>query len=281
LGDYRQAIAFLKRNVETLTSDLLREHFGIAGFPSVYSRAWMAWSLAELGEFAEGIAFGEETVRLAEEIGQPWSLTAAYLGVGHLYLRKGELQRAIPLFERGLSLSQSGDAPMTLAIFTVCLGAAYALSGRLTEALSLLEQAVERNVHAPVAYLSQGYLLAGRLEEAHTLAERALALTRAHQERGRQAYVLWLLGEIATRREPPESKPAAQHYRQALALAEGLGMRPLVAHCHLGLGTLYAKAGQRQQARTALSTAIAMYRAMEMTFLLPQAEVALAQVEEW
>jgi Flp pilus assembly protein TadD len=56
-------------------------------------------------------------------------------------------------------------------------------------------------------------------------------------------------------------------------------MRPLVAHCHLGLGTLYARTGQRQQARTALATAIDLYRAMDMTLWLPQAEAALAQVE--
>ena len=56
-------------------------------------------------------------------------------------------------------------------------------------------------------------------------------------------------------------------------------MRPLQAHCHLGLGTLYVKTGQREQARTALSTAIELYRDMDMTFWLPQAEAALAQVE--
>ena len=84
---------------------------------------------------------------------------------------------------------------------------------------------------------------------------------------------------IAARREPPEGAQAEAHYRQALALAEELGMRPLVAHCHLGLGMLYAKMGQRGQARAALSTAIALYRAMDMTFWLPQAEAALAQVE--
>jgi tetratricopeptide (TPR) repeat protein len=81
-------------------------------------------------------------------------------------------------------------------------------------------------------------------------------------------------------RSPPEVEPAEAHYQQALALAEELGMRPLVAHCHLGLGTLYAKTGQREQARAELSTAIEMYRAMAMMFWLPQAEVALAQVEE-
>jgi hypothetical protein len=57
-------------------------------------------------------------------------------------------------------------------------------------------------------------------------------------------------------------------------------MRPLVAHCHLGLGTLYATTGQREQARPELSAAMALYRSMDMTFWLPQAEATLAQVEE-
>ena len=120
----------------------------------------------------------------------------------------------------------------------------------------------------------------GRLEETQALAERALALARAHQERGHQAYALRLLGDIAARREPPESVQAEDHYQQALALAEELGMRPLVAHCHRGLGTLYGQVGQGQQARAALSTAIELYRVMEMTFWLPQAEAALAQVKD-
>ena len=93
-----------------------------------------------------------------------------------------------------------------------------------------------------------------------------------------QAYALRLLGGIAAHRDPPESALAEAHYRQALALADELGMRPLQAHCHRGLGTLYAATGQPEQARTALAAAIAMYRAMDMTFWLPQAEAALAQV---
>ena len=84
---------------------------------------------------------------------------------------------------------------------------------------------------------------------------------------------------LPAHRDPPEVEQAAAHYRQALALAEELGMRPLQAHCHLGLGTLYATTGQPEQARAELSAAIELYRAMEMTFWLPQAEAALAQVE--
>jgi tetratricopeptide (TPR) repeat protein len=121
---------------------------------------------------------------------------------------------------------------------------------------------------------------AGRLrEEARALAERALAYAHAHQQRGHQAYARRLLGDIAARREPPERDQAEAYYPQALALAGELGMRPLQAHCHCGLGTLYAKHGQLEQARTEFSTAIEMYCAMDMTFWLPQAEAALAQVE--
>src|SRR5206468_3489658 len=116
-------------------------------------------------------------------------------------------------------------------------------------------------------------------EEAQTLAEQTLAHARAHKAQGNEAYALRLLGEIAARRTPPDVDQAAAYYHQALALAEALGMRPLQAHCHHGLGTLYAATGQREQARTALSTAIEMYTSMDMTFWLPQAEAALAQVE--
>jgi hypothetical protein len=87
-----------------------------------------------------------------------------------------------------------------------------------------------------------------------------------------------LVGEIAAYGEPLDVALAEASYGQALALAEDLGMRPLQAHCHRGLGTLYAKIDLREQARAALSTAIELYGAMEMTFWLPQAEVALAQV---
>ena len=166
------------------------------------------------------------------------------------------------------------------------LGLAYALAGRLTDALPLLEQAVEQEVTMRgshdalrITALSQGYLLSGRLEEAEAHAERALVLAHEHQERCIQAYALWLLGEIAARCDSPEVELAAAHHYQALALANALGMRPLQAHCHRGLGMLYAATGQPEQAAPALSAAITLYRAMDMTFWLPLTESALAQVE--
>jgi tetratricopeptide (TPR) repeat protein len=122
-------------------------------------------------------------------------------------------------------------------------------------------------------------VLAGRLEEAKQLGQRALEAAQARKQQGYQAYTMRFLGEIVAHGASPDVELAEVHYQQALALAEELGMRPLQAHCHLGLGTLYAAIGQREQARTALSTAIELYQAMEMTFWLPQAEAALGQVE--
>src|SRR5262249_671389 len=159
--------------------------------------------------------------------------------------------------------------------------------GRFADAVPLLTQALEQTmatetvVYQALCHLALGEarVLAGHLEEAQALAERALALARAHQEQGNQAYALRLLGDIAARREPSEPGQAGDCYRQAITLAEELGMRPLQSHCHRGLGMLYAKIGQREQARTALATASEMYRAMEMTFWLPETVAALAQME--
>jgi tetratricopeptide (TPR) repeat protein len=161
------------------------------------------------------------------------------------------------------------------------------LAGRVAEAVPLLTEALEQTIAMEMVgqqafchvFLGRAYVLAGRLAEAHALAERALALAREYQQRIAQALALHLLGDIAARREPPECEPAAAHYQQALALADEFGMRPLQAHCHRGLGMLYATIGRQEPARTQLSAAIALYRSMAMTFWLPQAEAAVAQAE--
>jgi len=167
------------------------------------------------------------------------------------------------------------------------LGAAYTLGGRVVDSVPLLTLALEQptsmervdNQALCRLSLGEAQMLAGHLEEAQALAEGALAHASEHQERGHQAYALCLLGEIAMHRDPPQFAPAEDYYRQALALAEELGMRPLQAHCHLGLGKLYVKIERREESRIELSTAIELYLAMEMTFWLPQAEAALTQLE--
>jgi Flp pilus assembly protein TadD len=103
-------------------------------------------------------------------------------------------------------------------------------------------------------------------------------LARQYGERGYEALALWQLGDVHAHGTPPDVQQAEARYREALMLAEALGMRPLQAHCHGGLGALYATIGRREPARAELSAAIELYHAMEMTFWLPQAEAALAHI---
>jgi tetratricopeptide (TPR) repeat protein len=285
LGDYRRAVEYFRKNVACLHGELVHEHFGLPGLASVLSRSHLVYNLTECGDFAEGKVPAEEGVRIAESADHPYSRFLAYMNMGYRSLRQGDLQQGIPMLERAFDLAQVAHLQGLVPWGASFLGAAYALAGRTAEALPLLEQAVEQGIamgllldHAlRVVWLSEAYLLAGRLDEAYTQAQHALDFSRAHQERGHEAYALRLLGEFHARREPPEVEPAATHYRQALALAEELGMRPLQAHCHLSLGTLYTRTDQREQAHAELSMAIGLYRAMDMHFWLPQAEAALAK----
>jgi tetratricopeptide (TPR) repeat protein len=191
------------------------------------------------------------------------------------------------MLERAMGLCQEWHIPLFLPRYTAALGLTYALEGRVAAGLALVEQGMEqavargrpRGLALVVTWLSEAYLLASRLEEARQRAVQALDLARQYQQRGNQAWALWLLGESTARQVPSEGKPAADYYLQALALAEELSMRPLQAHCHRSLGMLYAATDQREQVHSELSTAIELYRAMGMTFWLPQAEEVLARVE--
>jgi tetratricopeptide (TPR) repeat protein len=208
--------------------------------------------------------------------------------LGDLYLAQGDLAHAIRVLEQGLALCRASDNQDQLRVIVASLGAAYALQGRLAEGRALLEEGIGENIRTDtlrnhslwIARLSEVCRLAGHGEEAWQHARQALELAREQKARGNEALALHQLGTTYAHADPPNAAQAKAHYQQALTLAEELGMRPLQAHCHRGLGTLYAITGQREQARTALTTAIEMYQSMDMTFWLPQAEAVLAQVEE-
>jgi tetratricopeptide (TPR) repeat protein len=285
-GDYRRAIDYLRQSLAFFEGVQALERFGQTFLPAVLSSAHLAWWNAELGRFAEGRDFGDEGLRIAEAVAHPGSLMMASWGMGLLTLRQGDLPRALPQLERAIGICQNADLPAYAPRVAAALGAAYTLGGRAADAVALLMQAMEQTAAMELIVfqalcgisLGEAHLRAGSLEEAYTVAEHTLTLSREHRERGNEAYALRLLGDIAACHHPLRTEEAEIRYRQSLGLAEELGMRPLVAHCHHGLGTMYAKVGRPEQARTKLSAAIELYRAMEMTFWLPQAEALLAQM---
>ncbi len=284
LGDYRRAIDVFKQAIPSYEGESLHERFGGMMIASVRDRLWLLQCCIELGAFAEGIAYGEEAARIAEMASHITSVVMTQDRLGLLAFRKGDLQHAVPVLEHALAQCRAADIPLYLPAIMATLGLAYVRSGQVTKALRLFDQVEVRQTTGGegdriMLHLGEGYLVAGRVEDAHRLAERLLALSRDHKERGNQAWALWLLGEIAAQRQPPNTGQAETYYQQALALAEALGMRPLRAHCHGSLGTLFTQLGQQEQARTELAAAITLYRTMAMTFWLQQTEATLAQVD--
>lgn len=235
LGNYPQAMKFLRKNVEFLQGDLIYERFNLTALPFAASRNWLIRCLAEVGEFTEGMIRAEEAFQVAEIVDDSFGLIAACYGTGFLYLRKGEFQKAISLLEQGLALSQTRHILFYLPLINSALGYTYVLSGRAPEAIPLLEQAVEQmvskktvgNLSLLVGWLSEAYLWAGQIGKALELAVQALDLSRTHKERGHEAWALRLLGEIHVHQAPPHVEEAEDYYRQAFVLAEELGMHPL------------------------------------------------------
>jgi tetratricopeptide (TPR) repeat protein len=273
-GDFRLAVDRLKRAAEYLGEERLRDHLGLAGYPAVMCRAWLARCLAELGEFAEGRSYGTVAFSMARQLGQPYSATIADLLLGTLLLRQGHVPDAITVLERSLARSRKWDLPQQVPQISSSLGAAYCLAGRVAQGLSLLGEAVESAASSGIRseqslraiWLVEAQLRAGQRDAAATLAARALELSLQHNERGYRAWCLRLLAEIASQSSSEEAKG---RYLESLALAADLGMRPLVAHCHLGLGKLYRGTGQAQEH---LVTARTMYRDMGMTYWLGRLE---------
>jgi tetratricopeptide (TPR) repeat protein len=205
--------------------------------------------------------------------------------VGRLHLLKGDWPHARSLFEHVIAAFRRGpfiDLPRAVADSAWIL----AQVGETSEALSRIregEQLLERQVAAGVVAtrggvyhsLGRAALLLGRLDEARSLGDRAFKYSASRP--GTAAYALHLLGDIATHPDRFDAESGEAHYRKALALAEPRGMRPLVAHCHLGLGKLSRRTGKREQAREHLTTATTMYREMDMRFWL---EAAKAKLED-
>ena len=282
-GDYPRAAELARRNVARLEGDLVRDRFGMGQFPSIYSRAVLAFSVAETGDFAEGIARGEEAVRLGEMLEHTHSLIFGRLGLGFLLARQGDFERAIATLEPAFDLCWTADVPVVMATVAAPLASALARVGRVREAIELLDRAVKRaiSIGDPVGRwlrtggLAEAYLLSGRAAEALPLARRALDLMRIIKSRGMETHALLLLAEVATEDEPGA---AEAHLGQALGLATRLGMRPAIARCHLGLGAVARRLGRGDEARVALGTARAMFGELGMDWYRARAEAELAAV---
>jgi len=277
VGDYRVAAELLARNIKLLAGDSARQRMRFPYLPAVHSRAWLVFCLVELGEFAEATAVAQEAMHLAESVDEPLSLVLACWGVGRLHLQKGDLEQALPILERGVEIIEAQKIRYFFPSVASVLGWGYALSGRAGDAITLLESVLAQHasmrrtagqsIH--LSRLGHAFVLGGRGPEAGRTAGQALALAREHQERGAEAYALHLLGELELRQASGDLDPAGSSFRAALALVRELGMRPLEAYCHLGLGMLLERVARAADAQAHMSAATALARDMTMRLARP------------
>jgi tetratricopeptide (TPR) repeat protein len=291
LGIYRTAIEFFQRDVglepEQITARLL-ERWGVGLFEQGFSRIAYCWSqataatcYAELGEFDQAMPHAERALKFAQALDNLY-LRAAAVHLGSLYVRKGDLQLALSLAQSSQQTYATADLPMPQLQLAGFVGEVFNESGQIDEAITLFETtwqfAEAKGLFAHgmqvLALLGDAYGRAGRIDEATTTGQQALDLARRLGHRGNEARTLYLLGNIHGYGPSPNPNQARDSYRQALTLAQELGMRPLQAQCHLALGELAGKVGNRPQARDHLTLATQMFREMGIQFWLQKAQAA-------
>jgi tetratricopeptide (TPR) repeat protein len=281
-GEFARVIELATDNLAALPADWVYERFGLTAGISVWDRSWLVLSLAELGRFDEAAAYEAEAIGLAEPTQHAFTVGVAYRAAGTLHLLAGDWAKARSRFEHWIAVARAGNVVLHLPWAVAASAFVLAQFGEASEALNRLREAeeiLERQAANGIVFshgwayhaLGRACLLLGRLDEARRLGDRTLESSPSHP--GFAAHAQHLLGDIATHPDRFDAERGEAHYRRALALAEPRGMRPLIAHCHLGLGKLYRRTGKREQAQEHLATATAMYRTMEMGFWLERAEV--------
>jgi DNA-binding SARP family transcriptional activator/tetratricopeptide (TPR) repeat protein len=285
LGRYPAAVSFFERCGTKPYGDERWDlpewlaELGIAEF-SLY---WPALPLTELGRFDDALAAAQRALEFATRVDRPFALAGAFGSLGFAHLYQGRLADAAASLERGLDVCRRWEVSLHQPWLAGVLGYALALSGQVSSGLALLREAIDEAERAGrvasqtwrLAWLGEASLLAGRPDDASTWADRALEQSRQHGERGIEAWALRVQAEVASAQERRASAAARERYHAALTLAQTLEMRPLVAHCHLGLGQLYRRARDGVKAEASLRTATTMYREMDMRFWLQKAKSQL------
>jgi len=287
-GDYERVVELATENLAALPAEWVYEYLGLVFPPSVLDRGLLILSLAELGRFAEAAEPEAEAIRLTPSTQPACTVGIAHVTAGWGRLKRGDWAQGRLRLEHAIAVVRAGNVALLLTFAVVLSAWCLAQLREASEALDRLregEQLVENlavsgyvvGVGWLYVCLGRAALVLGRLDDARRLGNRAVEFSQ--RQPGFAAHALHLLGDIATHHDRFDAERGEPHYRQALALAELRGMRPLVAHCHLGLGKLSRRTGVREQAQQHVATATTMYRDMGMTYWLEQAEAEMRQLK--
>jgi class 3 adenylate cyclase/tetratricopeptide (TPR) repeat protein len=280
-GEYEQAIEIAAGTLAALPSQLAHEYFGIAVPPSVFARGWLVMSLAALGRFNEADGHVAEMIELAAKTRHVHTIGWAHLTASRLHLMKGDWTKARDLLKHWMSMPGTLDVTTLLPWAVTSLAWALAQIGEADQALSRVHEGEEHLkrqdakgifIHRDWGYhaIARACLLLGRIDQARRLADHSLESSQ--RQPGFAAHAQCMLGDLAVQTDQFDAERATAHYTKALALGESRGMRPVIAHCHLGLGRLHRRSGNSERAHQHLTAAKIMYDGMGMGFWLTQVD---------
>jgi class 3 adenylate cyclase/tetratricopeptide (TPR) repeat protein/ABC-type transport system involved in cytochrome c biogenesis ATPase subunit len=275
LGEYRQAITLLEQSLEFDADVPRRDRFNQFTVPSVVKRTWLVMALVECGHFDAGMSYAKRALEIAEGAEHPLSEVLGWLSIGHVLLRKREIEGAVSALERGLDLCDRWSLQVWRPRLVSDLGVAYARSGRAKEGLELAQQAVSgaELMHVIVdrpgllVRLGQVLLMAGRIEAALKLGQEAAEIAVAHEAKGDEAWARFLIGRSCCASDPKDLDESEKQLDIALRLAAGCEARPLAAFCHTTLSGICGQRGDHARAQEFDAAAAATYRQLGMRSL--------------
>jgi class 3 adenylate cyclase/tetratricopeptide (TPR) repeat protein len=278
-GEFARQVELHRQVVKELTGPVAYRRHGMAGFPAAITRGFLAWGLAELGEFEEALGWAQEGTQIANEVNSAMTTVwvTDYLALTHLL--RGNLTQAIAALEPNLELCQRAEVRLLLTLTSGILGLALSAAGRQTDAIPLLEMAVRpenlrhhvQGSGYPLVWLAEGYLRASRFAEAGHAVLQALDIVQRQEERGHEAWARFTQAGIEQAVGSPFDTVASR-YSLALELAERCGMRPLAALCRFRLGAAQLEVGQADEGRLLLENARDAFSTMGMASWLGRAE---------
>ena len=259
-GDDERVIELASNNLAALPSEWGHEYFGLAAAPSVWDRCWLAMSLAQLGRLSEASEYELQAVRMAEPMHNLSTMSMAWRASITVNITVGKWAKALTVCEPWIAMLRQGHGNIHLPFAVSSSAWLLARTGEASEAETRIEQGNELlDNHAASGILfTHGWsclalghacLLLGRLGDARKFASRAIEPSPSLVAFAPHA--IELLGQIATQSDGLEADAGEAHYRKAMSVAEPRGLRPIVAHCNLGLGKTYRRAGRASKLASA------------------------------
>ncbi len=278
-GQAHVAARLLQETVEALDAAPGSQPSTAAVTAYVSTCGWLAFALADLGDFDGADAWAARGYAYAEAARHPYSEAIGLTMIGLAALQRGHVDRAVGPLTRALAICRDSNLTVWQAIPASLLGAGLIVADRKDDGLELLEEGVrlsdELGVRAYLArwtaLLAEGLLAVGAHRRALEVATRALGAARAYGERAHEAEALRVLAAIAAAQEGADVRVVIEQYREAAALAEELGLRPLLARVHLGIGQAYRQAGRLAEAEAHVATAVVVFSDLGMRVWLERA----------